>query len=71
VCEIRPACPLCCSVHYVVLSSDILWLTVLQLEQAGYIVRGVLSNFFSNNEIFFKFWLYRATNLGLAVWRQV
>jgi hypothetical protein len=58
VCEVRP-------VHYVVLSGDVLWLTVLQLEQAGYVVHGVLSNFF------FKFWLYRATNLGLAVWRQV
>ncbi len=47
VCEIRPARPLCCSVYYVVLSGDILWLTVLQLERAGYVVvSGVLSNLF-------------------------
>jgi hypothetical protein len=43
--EIRP-------VHYVVLSGDILWLTVLQLEQAGYVVHGVLSNFFQTMRFF-------------------
>lgn len=43
--EIRP-------VRYVVLSGDILWLTVLQLEQAGYVVHGVLSNFFQTMRFF-------------------